>query len=60
MRREMENHGWTDVTTKYAVDWNLDRFFSNLEDDYGYSDDDGDDAYDIDNDSDFWKRVAED
>jgi hypothetical protein len=59
IRREMENHGWTVVITKYVEDWGSDRFFSDFEDDYGYDDDDGDDAYDIDNDSDFWRRAGD-
>ena len=32
--------------------------FSDVEDDdYGYDDDSNDDAYDIDNDIDFWRRA---
>jgi hypothetical protein len=61
IRRKMENHGWTISTTEYVEEWGSDRSFGDFEDDsdhyYGYDDDN--DAYDIDNDSDFWRRAAD-
>jgi hypothetical protein len=60
IRRKMENHGWTISTTEYVEEWGSDRSFGDFEDDldhyYGYDDDD---AYEIDNDSDFWRRAAD-
>jgi len=62
IRRKIENHGWTVNTTEYVEEWGSDRSFGDFEDDwdydYGYDGGD-DDAYDIDNDSDFWRRAAD-
>ena len=64
IRRKMESHGWTISIAEYVEEEDLDRNFSDFEDDdYGYDsggdDGDDDDNYDIDNDSDFWRRVAD-
>ncbi|KAF2252374.1 hypothetical protein BU26DRAFT_517013 [Trematosphaeria pertusa] len=62
MRREMKSHGWTISTTEYVEESGFDESFSDLEDYYsGYDDDGGDcdDDYDIDNDSDFWRRAGD-
>ena len=60
--RKMENHGWTVSTTEYVEEWGSDRSLDDFEDDWDHTcgyDDDDDDAYDIDNDSDFWRRAAD-
>jgi hypothetical protein len=67
IRRKMESHGWTINATEYIEEWGTARGFSDIEDDwdhdyggYNYGDDDlGDDDYDIDNDSDFWRRAGD-
>jgi hypothetical protein len=61
IRREMKNHGWTISATEYVEVCAFDRSFSDIEDDdYGYYDDgSGGDDYDIDNDSDFWRRAGD-
>jgi hypothetical protein len=60
IRRKMESHGWTVSITEYVEEWGSGRSFGDFEDDwdhdYGYDDDD---AYDIDNDSDFWRRAGD-
>ena len=62
IRRKMESHGWT-ISTTECVEEDLDRSFSDFESDVnGYDtggDDDDSDDYDVDNDSDFWRRVAD-
>jgi hypothetical protein len=62
IRKKMESYGWTISTTEYVEEWGTERSFSDIEDDwdhdYGY-DDLGDDDYDIDNDSDFWRRAGD-
>lgn len=61
IRREMKNHGWTNSVIEYVEESDFDRSFSDIEDDdYRYYDDDsGGDNYDIDDDSDFWRRAAD-
>ena len=63
IRRKMESHGWTISVTEY-VEEDFNRSFSDFEYekhgfDSGDEDDDDDDSYDIDNDSDFWRRAAD-
>ncbi|KAI4199390.1 MAG: hypothetical protein LQ348_001890 [Seirophora lacunosa] len=59
IRRETESHGWTISTTEYVEEEDFDRSFSDFgSDDYG-SDSGDDDDYDIDNDSDFWRRARD-
>ncbi|KAI1866329.1 uncharacterized protein JN550_007717 [Neoarthrinium moseri] len=66
IRRKMESHGWKIHTTENVREEELERPWSEIDyDDYvsrsisgGYYDDDYDD-YDIDNDSDFWRRAAD-
>ena len=68
IRRKMESYNWTvriteDEGTEDEGDWDTGRhFFSDSEDDWGddYSYDSREDDYDIDNDSDFWRRAADD
>jgi hypothetical protein len=56
IRRKMQSHGWTISTTENMEEEDFDRSFSDFEyGDYGY----GDDDYDIDNDSDFWRRAGD-
>jgi len=62
IKKEMESYGWKVNTTEYVKEkWDTDRSFSDDEDDwrydYGYGDEDG--SYDIDNDSDFWRRAGD-
>jgi hypothetical protein len=61
IRREMKTHGWKISTAKNREkarsDWSFDD--SDDYDDDGYDDDDYDDDYDIDNDSDFWRRAGD-
>ena len=63
IRREMESHGWTISIAEYVEEEDFDRSFSDLEyNGYGYDSggsDDDDENYDIDNDSDFWRRAAD-
>ena len=61
IRRKIESHGWTISITEYVEEEDFDRSFSDFEsDDYGYnSGRDTDDNYDIDNDSDFWRRAGD-
>jgi hypothetical protein len=62
IRRKMEIQGWTIRTTKYVEEWGSDRSRGDFEYDWDYDydySDDGDDAYDIDNDSDFWRRAGD-
>lgn len=63
MKTMMENHGWTLSLKERIEEWNDDRSFSDFEDygdrDYGYEDEDYNDDYDIDNDSDFWRRAGD-
>ena len=62
IRREMDNHGWTISVAKHEED-DFEGSFSDYEyDDYGYDregDYDDNDSYDIDKDSDFWRRAAD-
>ena len=64
IRREMKSHGWTISGKEHVEESCSDRSFGDFEDiDYGYNDDDDDsgdykDEYDIDNDSDSWRRAA--
>ncbi|KAJ5472011.1 hypothetical protein N7539_008580 [Penicillium diatomitis] len=60
IRRKMESHGWilNVVEPVEEEEWNDDRSWDDVEDDeflYDYDDDD----YDIENDSDFWRRAAD-
>lgn len=65
IRRRFESHGWTISMTEYLEEDDFDRSFSDFEyDGHGYdsssNDDDSDDkSYDIDNDSDFWRRAGD-
>ncbi|KAF4633894.1 hypothetical protein G7Y89_g4221 [Cudoniella acicularis] len=62
IRREMKNRGWTISTTEYVEESDFDRSFSDIQDDYYRYDDDsggGGDDYDIDDDSDFWRRAGD-
>lgn len=73
LRRTMEKYGWIlGLNERVEEDWDWDRSFSDGDDDgdddyldryghrygYGYGSDDADD-YDIDKDSDFWRRAAD-
>ena len=60
-RRVMKSHGWTIDIVEYAEE-DFQRDFSDFGDDYDCvdsGDDLDDDCYDIDNDSDFWRRAAD-
>ncbi|KAK1764239.1 hypothetical protein QBC33DRAFT_457687 [Phialemonium atrogriseum] len=60
IRRAMESYGWTMNTREYVEEdegYSIGGF-SDFEDGYRYYGDDSDD-YDIDNDSDFWRRAAD-
>ena len=60
IRRKIESHGWTISITEQAEESDIDRAFSDIEDDGDrYDDDNGDYHYDIDDDSDFWRRAAD-
>jgi len=62
IRREMKNHGWTISAIEYVEESDFDRSFGYSEDDdYRYNgyDDSGGDDYDIDDDSDFWRRAGD-
>jgi hypothetical protein len=56
----MKNHGWTISVIEYVEESNFDRSFSNIEDNnYRYDNDSGGDDYDIDDNSDFWRRAGD-
>lgn len=62
VRRKMESHGWTVITTEHVDEEDFETSFSDLEHDYRDNDDPedddhGDDDYDIDDDSDYWRRT---
>lgn len=64
IRREFKSHGWTISMTEYLEEDDFDRGFSDFEFahhgyDGGNNDDDDDKSYDIDNDSDFWRRAGD-
>ncbi|KAI0401990.1 hypothetical protein F4802DRAFT_578043 [Xylaria palmicola] len=61
IRERIKNHGWTISTEEYVEEEEDRMSFSDFDndDEYGYYDDYGDDEYDIDNDSDFWRRAAD-
>jgi hypothetical protein len=66
IQREMKNHRWAISATEYVKESDFDRSFSDIEDDdyrygddYRYYDGGGGDDYDIDDDSDFWRRVGD-
>ena len=61
IRRKMESYNWTVSITEDDEDWDRGRRFSDTEDEWGddYGYDPGEDDYDIDNDSDFWRRAAD-
>jgi len=59
MRRKMEDHGWIIRIVEYVEEEDFDRCFSDFDDRGDDSGDDDDDGYDIDNDSDFWRRAAD-
>jgi len=60
IRRRTESHGWTIKVTELVEESGSDRSFGDIEDDdYRYDDDTWDDDYDIDNDSDFWRRAGD-
>jgi hypothetical protein len=60
IRRKMESHGWTLSRAKNVEEENSDWSFSDFDYDdyYCWGGDDYDD-YDIDNDSDFWRRAGD-
>ncbi|KAJ8067210.1 hypothetical protein OCU04_004575 [Sclerotinia nivalis] len=71
IREEMKNHGWEIHMNKWKEDVDSDKAFSDDEYDFpdhgyycgcalcDYNHDDRADEYDIDNDSDFWRRAAD-
>ncbi|CEO59645.1 hypothetical protein PMG11_04313 [Penicillium brasilianum] len=61
IRRKMESHGWILNVVEPVEDeeWNNDRPWDDVEDDEFLYDDYDDDDYDIDNDSEFWRRAAD-
>ena len=64
IRRKMESHGWTISIAECVEEEDFNRSLSDFGcGGYGYDrrgdDGDGDDSYDIDNDSDFWRRAAD-
>lgn len=61
IRKTMKNYGWTIKVTEQAEESESDRYlsdFDDYDDEYRYDYDSVDD-YDIDNDSDFWRRAAD-
>lgn len=60
IRRKMESQGWKLIVVERAEDeeWDIDRTWDEIEGEE-YFDDYDDDEYDIDNDSDFWRRAAD-
>ncbi|ERF77024.1 hypothetical protein EPUS_06892 [Endocarpon pusillum Z07020] len=54
IRTEMKSHGWTISATKKGKELGSDSSFDDIGVDYDRYDD-----YDIDNDSDFWRRAAD-
>ncbi|KAI4277007.1 MAG: hypothetical protein L6R38_005521 [Xanthoria sp. 2 TBL-2021] len=60
IRRSMESHGWTIRTISHVEMEGSDGIFGDF---YSFGDDDDDDddddSYDIDNDSDYWRRAAD-
>ncbi|KUL83726.1 hypothetical protein ZTR_07464 [Talaromyces verruculosus] len=61
IRTEMDRLGWVFRTVELIEDFDYDRHFSDFdEDDYLDEDLSGDDySYDVDDDSDFWRRAAD-
>jgi len=60
LRREFESHGWTTKVTEQTEESEYTGSCYNVEDDdHRHSDDIFEDDYDIDNDSDFWRRAAD-
>ncbi len=63
IRRKMESHGWTINAIENVDDiednWGDDYDCNDGYDDDSRNDDPSDDEYDIDNDSDFWRRAAD-
>ncbi|KPA37432.1 hypothetical protein FLAG1_09755 [Fusarium langsethiae] len=65
LRRRMESHGWVLSKNAFVEEEHWDIGLSDVDsDDYGYgygydNNSYGDDEYDIDNDSDFWRRAAD-
>lgn len=62
----MKSYGWTlKAVEPVEEEWDNDRIWDKIENDYYLhnddddDDDDNDDDYDIDNDSDFWRRAAD-
>jgi hypothetical protein len=55
IQKEIKNHGWTISATKYVEESD----YIEDDDDYHYDHDSGGDDYDIDNDSDFWRRAGD-
>ncbi len=59
LRSIMKSYGWTIHTTEYEEEEDDDRWDNEFDyDDYDYEYESGDE-YDIDNDSDFWRRAAD-
>jgi hypothetical protein len=61
IRSKMESHGWILSVVEPVEEevWDNDRSWDDFEDDEALYDDYDDDDYDIDNDSDFWRRAAD-
>ena len=60
IRRKIESHGWTISIKEYVEEEAFDRSFSDFEyDDYGCDGGGDNNNYDIDNDSDFWRRAGD-
>lgn len=59
---QLKNHGWT-VSIIEDMEVDYERGYSDIEDDHDdyddYRYDSGGDDYDIDNDSDFWRRAGD-
>lgn len=59
IRREMKNYGYTISAIEYVEESDFDWSLINIEDnDYRYNDSSGGDDYNIDDDSDFWRRAG--
>lgn len=60
IRSIMESYGWTIHTTEYVEEEDWERSFSDFDaDEHEYDYGSAGDDYDIDNDSDFWRRAAD-
>jgi hypothetical protein len=60
IRRKMESYRWIlNVVEPVEEEWNNDRTWDDVEDDESLYNDYDDDDYDINNDSDFWRRAVD-